>query len=244
MFRLRRMNLRLQNQLNMVGACITVANSNDYKNIWTGQPPADFGSDMARLQLDYGGVTAKAAQAEAATGGAADAKSVAETALEDAAHVLARALANHFKKIGDLNRHGKVDLSKSDIVKLRTQELVNKATAIRDLAAVAINETGAGGRGVTAARLATLNTSITNFSNVMSTPRGQIVNRSALLREVETDTAALVAAVSDMDDLAVQFDGTEDGRRFIEAWKRARIIVDSGTGRGNGGTPAPTPPTP
>jgi len=55
----------------------------------------------------------------------------------------------------------------------------------------------------------------------MSTPRGQIVNRSALLREVETDVAALVESVSDMDDLAVQFDGTEAGRRFVEAWTRA-----------------------
>jgi hypothetical protein len=45
----------------------------------------------------------------------------------------------------------------------------------------------------------------------------------------------------DMDDLALQFDGTDAGKRFIEAWKRARIIVD--TGGGHSGTP-PTPPTP
>ena len=55
----------------------------------------------------------------------------------------------------------------------------------------------------------------------MSTPRGQIVNRSALLKAVETDVAALLEKVSDMDDLVVQFD----------------------TGGGQGGTP-PTPPTP
>jgi len=45
----------------------------------------------------------------------------------------------------------------------------------------------------------------------------------------------------DMDDLALQFDSTDAGKRFIEAWKRARIIVDSGGG--HTGTP-PTPPTP
>ena len=79
----------------------------------------------------------------------------------------------------------------------------------------------------------------------MSTPRGQIVNRSALLKEVETDVAALLEKVSDMDDLVVQFDGSEPGKRFIEAWKRARIIVDSGGGQGSGGTPpTPTPPPP
>ena len=43
------MNSRLQNQLNMVGACISVAESSDYKSVWDGQPPADFGADIAQL---------------------------------------------------------------------------------------------------------------------------------------------------------------------------------------------------
>lgn len=183
--------------------------------------------------------------AAGATGGAADANAVAETALKDAAFVLARALAVHFKKSGDLDRHGKVDVTKSEIMKLRTQELVNKTTAIRDLGTAAVSEAGAAGRGVTAARVAALTATITGFSNGMSTPRGQIVNRSALLKEVETDVAARLETVSDLDDLVVQFDGSEPGKRFIEAWKRARIIVDTGGGQG-GGTPppAPTPSTP
>ena len=99
------------------------------------------------------------------------------------------------------------------------------------------------GRAVTVARVASLTAAITGFSSVMSTPRGQIVNRSALLKEVETDVAALLEKVSDMDDLVVQFDGGDVGKRFIEAWKRARIIVDSGGGGGTSPTP-PTPPTP
>ncbi len=133
------MNSRLQVQLNMVGACITVAQSSDYKPAWNGQPPPDFGTDLAQLATDNGAVT--------------------------------------------------------------------------------------------------------GFSTVMSIPRGQIVNRSALLKEVETDVAALLEKVSDMDDLVVQFDGTEAGKRFIEVWKRACIIVDSGGGGGTTPTP-PTPPTP
>jgi len=237
------MNSRLQVQLNMVGACINVAQSADYKPVWNGKPPADFGTDIAQLATDYGAVTAKAAQADGATGGAADAKAVAETALEDAAFVLARALAIHFKKTGDLDRHGKVDVTKSEIMKLRTQELVNKTTAIRDLGTAAVSEDGAAGRGVTAARVAALTSAIDAFSKVMSAPRGQIVNRSALLKEVETDVAALLEKVSDLDDLVVQFDSGDAGSRFKEAWKRARIIVDSGGGGGTTPTP-PTPPTP
>ena len=56
--------------------------------------------------------------------------------------------------------------------------------------------------------MAALKAAITGFSNVVSTPRGQIVNRSALLKEVETDTAALMGFVSEMDDMALQFDDT------------------------------------
>jgi len=50
---------------------------------------------------------------------------------------------------------------------------------------------------------------------------------------------AIPSGYLNLDDLALQFDGTDAGKRFIEAWKRARIIVD--TGGGHSGTP-PTPP--
>jgi hypothetical protein len=93
---------------------------------------------------------------------------------------------------------------------------------------------------VTAARIATLTAAITLFTARMNDPRGQIVNRSTLLKEVDTDTAGLMQQVADLDDLVLQFDGTDAGKRFIEAWKRARIIVDSGGGHGT--PPAPTPP--
>lgn len=238
------MNSRLQNQLTMVGSCITLANSAEHKPVWLGNEPADFGTDLVALQTDYGTLTAKAAQADAAAGGAADAKAVAETTLEDIAYVLARALAVHFKKTNNLTDRAKVDVSKSELVKLRTQELVNKTIAIRDLGTVAVSQTDAAKRGVTAARVAALTAAITAFSNVMNSPRGEIVNRSALLREIETDIAALLDKLNDLDDLVLQFDGTEAGQRFNEAWKGARIIVDSGSGHT---TPAPAPapaPTP
>ena len=55
--------------------------------------------------------------------------------------------------------------------------------------------------------------------------------------------AARLEKVSDMDDRVVQFDGSDAGKRFIEAWKRARIIVDSGGGPGTPPAP-PAPPAP
>jgi hypothetical protein len=238
------MNIRLTNQIKMVGACLNVANSADYKSTWTGNEPADFAIDLDSLQTGYVSVTAKAALADGASGGAGDAKAQAEAALEDAAYILARALVAHFKKTNNLDQLGKVDLTKSEIVQLRQQDLLDKTTAIRDLATATQAEPGAAGRGVNAARVATLTAAITAFTNVMNNPRGQIVNRSTLLKEVDTDTAKLLEQVADLDDLVLQFDGTDAGKRFIEAWKRARIIVDNGGGHSNGNTPTPTPPTP
>jgi hypothetical protein len=235
------MNIRLTNQINMVGACINVANSKDYVGVWTGNPPADFTTDLTQLQTDYASVTAKAALADGASGGAGDAKAQAETALEDAAFILARALANHFKKTGNLEKLAQVDVTKSEIVQLRQQDLLDKTTAIRDLASATVTEPNAAGRGVTPARITTLTNAINAFTGVMNLPRGQIVNRSTLLKEVDTDTADLLEQVADMDDLVLQFDGTDAGKRFIEAWKRARIIVDTGSGHSTAPTPTPTP---
>ena len=235
------MNIRLTNQINMVGACINVANSKDYVGVWTGNPPADFTTDFTQLQTDFAAVTAKAALADAASGGAGDAKAQAETALEDAAYILARALANHFKKTNNLEKLAQVDVTKSEIVQLRQQDLLDKTTAIRDLASATVAEPNAAGRGVTPARITTLTNAINAFTGVMNLPRGQIVNRSTLLKEVDTDTADLLEQVADLDDLVMQFDGTDAGKRFIEAWKRARIIVDTGGGH-NATPPPPIPP--
>ena len=205
------MNIRLTNQINMVGACINVVTSKDYVAVWTGNPPADFTTDFTQLQTDYGSVTAKAALADGASGGAGDAKAQAETALEDAAFILARALANHFKKTGNLEKLGQVDVTKSEIVQLRQQDLLDKTTAIRDLGTATQAEPNAADRGVTAVRIATLTAAINAFTKVMNLPRGQIVNRSTLLKEVDTDTADLLEQVADLDDLVQQFDGTDAG---------------------------------
>ena len=235
------MNIRLTNQINMVGACLATANTTENKAVWNGNPPLDFTTDIATLQSGYTAVIQKASLADGASGGAGDVKAQAEAVLEDAAHVLARALANHFKKTGNLDKLAQVDVTKSEIVQLRQQDLLDKTTAIRDLANATVAEAGAAGRGVTAARITTLTNAINAFTAVMNLPRGQIVNRSTLLKEVDTDTAKLLEQVADLDDLVLQFDGTDAGKRFIEAWKRARIIVDNGGGHGSGENPTPPP---
>jgi len=230
------MKQRLSTQLNSVRACLDVAGSSDYRSLWSSNPPAGFGSRIAQLENEIDGVTVKAGIAGAVTEGASDAKAAAERALEDATYVLAHALAVHFKHSGDLERRGKADLTKSELVRLSAQELANKATAIRDLGSAAIQEPGAADCGITAERVDALSRAIDEFSGVMGAPRGKIANRGALLREVESVVAAFMDTLDDLDDLILQFDRTPAGHRFIEAWRRARILVDAG-----GGSSAPEP---
>ena len=235
------MNDRINNRLNMGNTCLGLANSRDYQSVWQGKDPADFGTDLARLQTCYDAIMAKAAQVNGTSGGAADAKASAETAVEDTAYVLARALAVHYKKAGDLARLAKVDVSKRDLVKLSGQPLLALATEIRDLGTAASADAEAVKRGVTAARVTAVTDALTAYTPLVTGPRNQIVNRGTLLKEIETDTAALLDLLTDLDDLILQFDGTATGQRFIAAWKRARIIVDAGHGPAPEATPAPAP---
>ena len=234
------MNDRITNHLNMMGAVINVANSNAHRNVWMGQQPTDFGPDFSAFSGEYASIVAAAAAAYAAADGPADAKTLAEDALESIAYTLARACCVHFGKSGDLTRRAQVDFTKSQITRLRDQALVTTSTLIRDIANDASSENGAQNRGVTSTRIASLTAAIDAFTALLSAPRGQIVNRKVMIREVETRAAALYARLPDLDDYVLQFDGTPEGLLFIAAWKEARNIIDAGHGPGE----TPTPPTP
>lgn len=95
----------------------------------------------------------------------------------------------------------------------------------------------------TAAPVTPLAGAIALFETLKNQSRGNIVNRSTLLREVETRIAGLKEDNDDLDDLALQFDETETGRQFIAAWNQAGIIVDAGRGPGTGTPTTPVTPT-
>ncbi len=238
---------RITNQLDMVGTCLAVADRPEHIAVWSGHSPEDFGTDLSPVRGAYQGIRGAAALAYATTTGTTDAKAQAESALEAAAYVLARACAAHFRKLGNMVDLAKVNLSKSSIERLRHQTLVSTATLIRDTANVARTQPGAGGRGVTVARVTALTSAIGGFSALLNAPRGSIANRAALIRDVETSVAELLSMMEALDDLVVQFDGSVAGRAFISAWQQARIIVDGGHGPGEsappagGGTPPPNP---
>lgn len=235
---------RVENQLNMVGACITVAEDQNNILTWTGKEPAAFGPELALVKTAYGEASALAAQAAAATGGAADAKALAETALEDVCFTLTRGMAFHARKSNNAELLGKTNLTRTAIVRLRDQALLAKGRELGALGITVATEVDASIRGVSPARLAQLTGCVTRYEQLLSKPRGEIVNRATLLRELKTRVAGLVEMVRALDDLVVQFDGTPEGQRFMQAWKQARMIIDAGHGPGEDEPPTPPAPTP
>jgi hypothetical protein len=225
----------------MVGACINVAQSTDHNSVWHGREPVGFETEFSQLLTEYGDITARAAGVVAHKVGSTEAKAAAETALADAAYLLARALTVHFTQSGDVERRSEVDFTRKQFTEVRSRDLLDRANAIRSLAAATLGEPNAEGVGISDERLAALTTAIAEYSRLIDLPRGQMANRNTQRKGIEEDTLGLVERTHRLDDLILQFDGTPEGRQFIEAWRRARVIVDAGTGHGAGGIPAAAP---
>ena len=133
----------------------------------------------------------------------------------------------------------------SAIQKLRAQNLESLARQIRDFAEITRTEPDAVDHGVTQTRITTLTAAISTYEQLIGAPRSQIVNRSTLLRELETRTAELLDMMNDLDDLVLQFDGTDRGHRFVSAWTQSRGIINHGHRFNPPSPPTPTPtPTP
>lgn len=240
----RPMNDELTNKLNMVGTCLTVANDAANTPVWTGKDPTDFGPDLTAIATAYGQATVLAARYGSAIDGVADDKEVTEAILEDAIFVLARALANHFKKTGDLTNRAKVAIRIGAIQKMRDRTLHDYGMEVRDLAQTASSHPDAGGRGIKAARIAALTGAIDAFGALLVAPRGEVISRSGLGSQLKALVSDLVEQLTDLDDLVIQFAGTPEGDRFIAAWKQARMVIDAGRGGGGEEEPPVTPPTP
>src|SRR4030095_16776795 len=158
------MNDILSNRIAMMGACITVAKDPQHRPVWENVPPQDFSTDLTAFETAYTAATS--------IGNHADAKDAAETDLEDKAFGVARALALHFKKEGDLVNRAKVDVTRSAIKRLRDELLLNKTTEIRDVATGAASHANAAAGGITAAKITELTAAITTFAQIAQFSEG------------------------------------------------------------------------
>ena len=234
------MNDPLQNRINIIGACLTYANHEDNAATWQNQPPLDLTADMATLGTLYASASETGSQLAGATTGVAEGKDAAETVLEDRCYLLARAVFNHCRKTGDAESCGRVNLTKSAIQRLRDQDLLATSRDIRDTAQAKVADTGAAGRGITAAAITALTEAIDAYAALVNAPRTRIASRAALNRELTTRVAACMDQIRNVDDLVIQLTGAR-AAEFISGWQQNRIIVDAGGGPGEEEQPPPPP---
>lgn len=158
------------------------------------------------------------------TKGKAMDKAAAENIAINAAMELIGPTKSYAMANNDNTLYETVNYSKSDLQRQRDTVLVNTLTLIRDT--VQDNLAALGDYGVTAGMITTLSTAISVFSVLLATPREAISNKSAA-------TQALVDAFKRLDPILERLDGFAELKKnsatdFYNAYKAARIIVDSG----------------
>ena len=81
------------------------------------------------------------------------------------------------------------------------------------------------------------------YSTALGTPRSARSDRKAMTNALPGQFAIVEEKFALLDDLIIQFHGTELGDRFMDAWFNARRVIDTGR-RANKPTPAPVPVLP
>ena len=180
-------------------------------------------------------------QVQLSTPDAAGEKRLARETLGDTATEIAAAIFSYAEENDDPELAGRVDLSRTDIIKGRDTSVVARCRDIH--AAATENLALLADAGVTAAKLTAFKKQIDGFENLQTKPRQHVAKRSAATRLMPTLLRKADRIVNRrMNKLVVQF--KTNAPDFYNAYQTAVAIVDSGTGHsknGNGGTPAPKP---
>lgn len=174
---------------------------------------------------------------------AAGEKRLARETLGDTATEIAAAVLAYAEENDDTELAGRVDFSRTDIIKGRDSTVVARCRDIH--AAATENLAELADAGITAAKLTAFKKQIDGFENLQTKPRQNLAKRSAATRLMPTLLRKADRIVGRrMNKLVVQFKTTAPD--FYNAYQTAVSIVNSGSGHstnsnGNGGTPAPKP---
>ena len=213
--------------------------------IWLNQEPDAFTTLEKQFEPAAAALGAFGEEQSRPLTGVTARQNLAETALEDAAHPLARALRLYFLAQRNLDQAALWDLSLTDWRTLQEQVLLGKARALH--AAVLPLTTGPTppGKtyGLTAPKTAALGDLIQDYDAVIGQPVAARGGRKAKTSELRPRFRAVDGILEAMDDLILQFRGTPAGELFVEGYFNARRIG----GRGDGGaeeTPGGSPPPP
>ncbi len=179
----------------------------------------------------------------AVTSGITQGKNTSKEDLSQTASRIAGQMFAYAAKTGNVELKAAADFSASDLLRLKDGELAIRCQEIHDQA-VAKKDVLAD-YGVTAAKLADLQTAINEYAQKVTKPRDAITNRKVVKANIKTMfTQANAVFTEQLDRLINDYADTHPD--FVADYKAKRKIVDpktkskpNGNGENNGGnTPA------
>ncbi len=235
------------NRLGMFDTTLLNLNTTANKAVWFEKDPLIF---TAKVATATAGVVELrkfcVKQSTDITGSALDKKREGDEAIA-VAHRLSRALVTWFRDQSDETNATKVDLQESGWARLRDQEQVDQGRLVRDLAQGVVagpKSADAAAYGITAIAVASVNKEVEEYAAVVSAPQLSIADRKSLTQQMRDRFNAVEGLFVALDDLILQFSGTEAGRALIASHQAARIVRDLGAGPGEPEAPAPAPEAP
>lgn len=221
------------------------------KTLWFNQAPTAFTTLEGQFETAAAALAAFGDSQSAPITGTTEQQNAAETALEDAAHPLARALRLLFITQGNLTDAAPWELTLTDWRKMQETALLNRAKALHTALLPHTTGTPPAGEpyGITAAAATTLNTKITAYENVLGAPASARSLRKAKTADLRPRFRAVDVLLEGMDDLVIQFTGTPEKDLFVDGYFNARRIGGSSSGGeeeegGEGGGTTPPPENP
>ncbi len=227
---------------------VSLAVTDDDKNapIWQSKPPLAFNDGIAAARAAVVKLASDGAEQSRDISGAAAALRGLRKQFETALHPLARATFQCLTNLGRTEDAVKVDITPTILHDARAVALAGLGETVLDLAEplsqATSSQPAAGDKyGVTATSVSSMDALWQKYSTAVGAPQGARAKRKALTVGLPGKCAAVEAQFAALDDLIVQFKGTDAGNSFVAAWFNSRHVVDTGHRYEKPAPPAPTP---
>ncbi len=240
------MNNTITNRIASFRARLAVLDNPTHTPVWQTKAPLKFTEKAASARTQTDSLLELAGRQSAAIDGHAQDKRREEKELENEAHKLGRALVSYCTDTADLATAAKYDFQISGWRRLRDEILLNQARLLAtDASHLARGTTAAAaaGYGITPAAIAKLTKEADDYEELITAPVNAIGERSTLTAGLLPKSREIAELLDQMDDLAIQFQGTPRGDAFVATWLASGQIIDRGHGPGTDDAP-PSPPTP
>jgi len=237
------MNTPDENRLNMVTTTTGVILK--YKDVWTDH--VAYARGFAALEAERETIDEQAQKADGDSG-AAEAKRLALLALGKAGEEIIGAVASYAAENALPELAAKVNYAPSDFIAGKARQVVTRANTVHAAAASVVDDLA--DYGLTPAKLTAFKKKIEAFDGIKTSPRADIVHRSAANQLLPQLVRSAVNILNgQLDGLMVQFKGNHPN--FYEEYFAARVIVDARGAQANtdnknsplnkNSTPTPTP---